>query len=208
MGALVRKRKRGRLIPAMMVIVALLGLPFAGPAQAASGLRNSLSIFAGVFTTSFWARSFSVGNVGYEPNFVLAIISERELLSTSWGLSIGHESGIALRFGREFSVETWRGMTISFGALLKTGVLLTPQMVLGLSYVSNPIGMELQRELDAVDGDVSKLIYLGSEVSQSLPAVPEVEVFYRLHHRSGALGFWGNVAAGHNANGVGLRINY
>lgn len=201
------QRRTGRHIAAALLAIALLAPFLAAPAAAAQP-RNGLSFFVGVYTTSFWARSFSVNNVGYEPNFVVAIISERDLLSTSWGLRIGHESGMALRFGREFSFETWRGMTISFGAILKTGVVLTPKMVLGLSNISNPIGMEIERELEAADGDVNRLIYLGSEVSQSFPEVPEIEIFYRLHHRSGALGFWGNVAAGHNANGVGIRLRY
>ncbi len=170
--------------------------------------RNSLAIFAGVYTTSFWARSFSVGSVGYEPNFVFAIISSRDILSTSWGLRVGHESGIAIRFGQDFSVEVWRGFTVSFSAVLANNTIVTPRLVLGLSSVSNPIGIEALREAEVEDGDVDRLIYLGSELAHSLVSLPALEVFYRLHHRSGAAHFWGNVAAGHNANGVGLRIWY
>jgi hypothetical protein len=170
--------------------------------------RNSVAVFFGVYDTSFWARSFSVANVGYEPNFIVALISERTLLSTSWGLRIGHESGIALRFGREFSFEIWRGITISFRARLLGGTIVTPRIVIGLSSISNPIGVERDRENEVPNGDVNRLVYLGSELARSLEALPYVEVFYRLHHRSGALGFWGNVAAGHNANGVGIRFWY
>lgn len=170
--------------------------------------RNSVALYLGVFDTSFWARSFSVGNVGYEPNFIAAIISERDLLVTNWGLRIGHESGIALRFGREFSVEMWRGITISFRARLLNGTIVTPRIVLGLSSISNLVGVEFERQAEEPDGDVLRLVYLGSELAQSLEAFPYVEVFYRLHHRSGALGLWGNVAADHNANGVGIRLWY
>ncbi len=170
--------------------------------------RNSIALYFGVYDTSFWGRSFSVANVGYEPNFVAAIISERDLLVTSWGLRIGHESGIALRFGREFSFEMWRGITISFSVHMLGGTIVTPRIVLGLTSISNPIGVEIEREAEAHNGDVNRLIYLGTELARSLEAMPYVEVFYRLHHRSGALGLWGNVAAGHNANGVGIRFWY
>lgn len=170
--------------------------------------RNSIAIFAGVFTTSFWARSFNINEVGYEPNYVVAIISSHDFLVTDWGLRIGHESGIAIRFGSEFSVETWRGVTISFGSELRNNSVVTPRLVLGLSSISNPIGVEALREAEVENGDAARLVYLGSELARSLGAFPSVEVFYRLHHRSGAIGFWGNIAAGHNANGVGLRLWY
>lgn len=170
--------------------------------------RNSLAVFVGVYTTSYWARSFSINTVGYEPNYVIAIVSSKDLIATPWGLRIGHESGIAIRFGSGFSVEIWRGFTVSFSAELVGGTVVTPRLVLGLSSVSNPIGIEVEREAEAENGDVARLVYLGSELARSLTSLPFVEIFYRLHHRSGAIGFWGNVAAGHNANGVGIRIWY
>ena len=170
--------------------------------------RNSLAIFAGIYTTGYWGRSFSANEVGYEPNYVVAIISSRDLIVTSWGLRIGHESGIALRFGREISFEMWRGLTISYGARLLGGLVVTPRFIVGLSTISNAIGIEIDRELEILSGDVDRLIYLGSEVARSLEAIPDIEVFYRLHHRSGAAHFWGNVAAGHNATGIGIRIRY
>ena len=170
--------------------------------------RNSLAVFVGVYTTGYWAQSFSINSVGYEPNYVVAIISSHDFLVTPWGLRIGHESGIAIRFGRDFSVEVWRGFTISFSAVLENNTIVTPRLVLGISSVSNPIGVEVEREAEVENGDVNRLIYLGSELARSTAAIPALEVFYRLHHRSGAAHFWGNVAAGHNASGVGLRIWY
>ncbi|MHA1559358.1 MAG: hypothetical protein ACTSWI_01630 [Alphaproteobacteria bacterium] len=170
--------------------------------------RNSLAVFVGVYTTSYWARSFNINAVGYEPNYVIAIISSKDLIATPWGLRIGHESGIAIRFGRSFSVEIWRGFTVSFGAELLGGSIVTPRLVIGLSSVSNPIGIEAEREAEVENGDIARLVYLGSELARSLTALPFLEVFYRLHHRSGASQFWGNVAAGHNASGVGFRIWY
>lgn len=169
---------------------------------------NSLSLMVGVYTTSFWARSFSVGNVGYEPNFVLAVISGRDLLTTSWGLRIGHESGLAIRFGADFSVEMWQGLTVSFGARLLGGMRLTPELVLGLSTITNPIGVEVPREGEVENGDMDRLVYLGSHLAYMFEAFPYVSAFYRLHHRSGALGFWGNLPDGHNANSIGFTLRY
>ncbi|MCW5716238.1 MAG: hypothetical protein KIS68_00250 [Bauldia sp.] len=170
--------------------------------------RNSFSLMVGLYTTSFWARSFSVNEVGYEPNFVIALISGRDLITTPIGFRVGHESGIALRFGQDFSVEMWRAVTFSFGARLLGRVMVTPQFALGLSSVSNLIGVERPREAAEEDGDMSRLIYNGSQLAWLLEAIPFIEVFYRLHHRSGALGFWGNVPDGHNANAVGFQIRY
>lgn len=172
---------------------------------------NSLSLLAGVYTRAYWGQSFSIADVAYEPNFVLGLISGTDLVRTSWGLTIGHESGIALRFGTSISLEMWRGITVSFGARQIGGWVLTPQVILGLSTISNMIGVEAERELQALlggEGDSDRLIYLGSELGSSLEAVPDVEVFYRLHHRSGLLGLWGNVEADHNANAVGIRLRY
>lgn len=163
---------------------------------------------AGVYTTSFWARSFSYNNVGYEPNFVIAIITGKDLLTTGWGLRIGQESGMALRFGADFSIETWTGITVSFGARLIGGFTLSPQMVLGLSNITNAIGVEVGREAAVPNGDISRLIYLGTHLAYLWEALPHLEGFYRLHHRSGALGVFGNVPDGHNAPSVGFTIRY
>jgi hypothetical protein len=172
---------------------------------------NSIALIAGVYTRAYWGQSFSIADVGYEPNFVLGLISATDVLRTSWGLTIGHESGIALRFGTTISFEMWRGLTVSFGSRQIGGWVLTPKVILGLSTIANMIGVEAERELVAMfgaEGDSDRLIYLGSELAESREALPDVEVFYRLHHRSGLLGLWGNVEADHNANAVGIRLYY
>jgi hypothetical protein len=178
----------------------------AGPAPVIA--RNSLSLMVGFYTTSFWAKSFSIDDVGYEPNFIIALISGRDLVTTPIGFRIGVESGIGLRFGQDFSVEMWRAVTVSFGARLLGRVMVTPQLALGLSSVSNLIGIERQREAAVANGDMSRLIYNGSQLAYLIETLPFVEFFYRLHHRSGALGFWGNVPDGHNANSIGFQIRY
>lgn len=170
--------------------------------------RNSFSLMVGLYTTSFWARSFSVNEVGYEPNFVIALISGRDLITTPVGLRVGHESGIALRFGKDFSIEMWRAVTVSFGARLIGRIMVTPQLALGLSSVSNLIGVEVAREAAVENGDMSRLVYNGSQLAWLFENIPFIEFFYRLHHRSGALGFWGNVPDGHNANSIGFQIRY
>lgn len=169
---------------------------------------NSLSVIAGVYNTSFWARSFNANAVGFEPNFVLGLISARDILVTSWGLRIGHESGIALRFGADFSIEMWRGVTISFSARLIGGRVVQAKIVLGLSTVTNPIGVEVEREAAVENGDMNRLVYLGSQIATYWERLPYAEAIYRLHHRSGALGFWGNLPDGHNAPTVGFTIRY
>ncbi len=169
---------------------------------------NSLTVIAGVYNTSFWARSFNVNEVGYEPNFVLGLISAKDLFVTSWGLRIGHESGIAIRFGADFSIEMWQGLTISFSARLIGGRVVQAKLVLGLSTVSNPIGVEVEREAAVREGDMDRLVYLGSQLATYWERLPYAEAIYRLHHRSGALGFWGNLPDGHNAPAVGFTIRY
>lgn len=208
---------------AFILLVGLLGVPaFAQEAPAAADPRptaeavapgpelgrNTLSVMMGVYTTSFWARSFSVNNVGYEPNFVIAVISGKDLLTTGWGLRVGQESGLALRFGADFSIETWVGITVHFGARLVGRVQLSPQVVLGQSVITNPIGVEVPREQAVENGDMTRLVYLGSQLSYLWESFPIMEVFYRLHHRSGALRFWGNLPDGHNANSLGFTIRY
>src|SRR5688500_5584631 len=107
---------------------------------------NSLTAIAGVYNTSFWARSFNINEVGYEPNFVLGLISAKVLFVTAWGLRVGHVSGIAIRFGSDFSIEMWQGLTISFSARLIGGRVVQEKLGLGLTTVTDPIGVEVERE--------------------------------------------------------------
>ena len=102
----------------------------------------------------------------------------------------------------------WRAVTVSFGARLIGRIMVTPQLALGLSSVSNLIGVEVAREAAVENGDMSRLVYNGSQLAWLFENIPFIEFFYRLHHRSGALGFWGNVPDGHNANSIGFQIRY
>ena len=77
----------------------------------------------------------------------------------------------------------------------------------GVSAISKSVGIEAQREAD-VHGNATLLGYLGPELAFSLLPYPNLEVVYRLQHRSGALGRIGNMWEGANANVFGLRYRF
>jgi hypothetical protein len=57
-------------------------------------------------------------------------------------------------------------------------------------------------------GDATLLFYLAPELNFSLAAYPNAELFWRLHHRSGAWETLGDMDGAANANVVGARVGF
>jgi hypothetical protein len=75
----------------------------------------------------------------------------------------------------------------------------------GFSAVTNAMpGREGSNESER-NGDATLLFYLGPELNLSLVSRPNVEIFWRLHHRSGAWGTLGDMHGAANVQTVGLK---
>lgn len=80
----------------------------------------------------------------------------------------------------------------------------------GASYTSDITANEAQ---DAVDADPDEgpqrwLNYLSVEYGVALPKHPQWQLFYRLHHRSGAFSTFAANDVGSNVMGLGLRYRF
>lgn len=77
----------------------------------------------------------------------------------------------------------------------------------GVSYTNGLTTNELidAAETDPDEGPQRWLNFISFEVTAGLPAHPQWQVFYRLHHRSGAFGLFAANDVGSNVMGLGVR---
>lgn len=139
-------------------------------------------------------------------------------LDAPLGFRIGMDGGVLLRDdGNRYgpsgtSGEVWVGPTIRHKGLEIGPVILKPALTVGLSAVTNSYGLERQRELEE-DGDAALLYYYGPELAISTTYYPNIDLVYRLHHRSGAgevsqLPTLGSIGDTMNANMIGIRLHF
>ena len=80
----------------------------------------------------------------------------------------------------------------------------------GVSYTDGLTANEAQdaQDTDEDEGPQRWLNYLSVEYAFGLPQYPRWQVFYRLHHRSGAFGLFAANDVGSNVMGLGLRYRF
>lgn len=126
------------------------------------------------------------------------------------GLSLRHDGD---RYGPSgTSVEGWFGPTLRHSGIPLGPLLFRPAVAVGLSAVSQSYGLERQREIEE-GGDASVLYYAGLELGFALKSHPNIDLVYRLHHRSGAsqvdyLPTIGDIGDTMNAQTIGLRYHF
>jgi hypothetical protein len=97
------------------------------------------------------------------------------------------------------SYEGWVELHVRYSWLvLFNSVRIAPGLTFGLSAITKPVGTEAAREADA-QGDARLLGYLGPDLAISFMGVPNLELVYRLQHRSGASGNLGRMHDAANA---------
>jgi hypothetical protein len=169
-------------------------------------LPNSVLLFAGQFTTVPITQSL-LPTAPHESNYIAGGAYERDFFQR-WGFALGTEIGVAQRFGMGKSTEVWAGLNVRYTAFVfLNSVHITPGLTFGFSGITRPVGIEAQREADA-QGDARLLGYLGPELAVSFVNFPNLELVYRLQHRSGAGGTLGKLHEGANANVFGLRFRF
>lgn len=169
---------------------------------------QSVFFFAGRLTGEFFDHSLVPFATNYEDNFVGGVGYQKFLFEPFNNLHLGVEVGLAGRFGQSFSGEAWAGLVTRYdGFVINDFVRISPSITFGLSTVTNTIGIEGTRHAQH-GGNPHLLFFMSPEFSFTLMDHPEHEVFYRLHHRSGAWGTLGGFADGANAHTVGYRFNF
>lgn len=179
----------------------------------ASGTANpydqpqSVMFFGGVMVDENMHNAANVFGADYEDNALFGVgyqIFPFRLEQFSLGL----EAGLAGRFGPNTSGEIWGGVVGRHDGFQLGPVRLSPSFTFGISHVSNSQkGRERDHEQER-DGNARTLFYLGPELSFSAETLPNTEIFWRLHHRSGAWGTLGDMHGGSNANVLGVRYKF
>jgi hypothetical protein len=186
---------------------------------------DSIFVFGGVLSTTGIGQTLlfnanSGPGIHYDNNIVGAAYA-RDWYNLGYGFVFGGEVGIADRFGhyaeccnaivKSASVlnsgELWTGLRIRHQGFSINGVRVSAAATGGFSFTTNSIGRERDREI-AYDGSGRILFYAGPELSLSLDSHPEWELVYRLQHRSGMNGTFGNFREGYNANVLGVRYKF
>lgn len=145
----------------------------------------------------------------YDDNFAFGAGYQRFILEWPKDLHVGAEIGAAVRFGRSTSMEVWGGAVARYdGLTLFRSIGLSPAFTGGLSAVTGTMKSWERRNAAARDGDATLLFYLGPELNISLADDPATEVFWRLHHRSGAWGTLGRMHGGANIQTIGVRRRF
>lgn len=189
-------------------------------------LKQSVFLFGGRTNSGNLGDTFAFGvgapAIQFYDNYIVGGAYQRDLLQFNSGLLIGAEVGLANRFGHYRmccdaitysqgmvqSLEMWGGASFRFdGIALFDTVRIAPGFVFGLSAVSSPIGQEALHQIDH-QGSAKVLFYLGFDLTFSLANLPNTELVFRIHHRSGGYGTLGGMKEGNNANVIGIRQRF
>jgi hypothetical protein len=168
---------------------------------------ESIFIFGGQYTKGSMGDTADIFNVTYDNKYVIGLGYQRFPWSSRY-FYWGWEVGTAARFGGEYSQEFWGGAVCRHhGFTIGDLVTITPALTAGFSVVTDTMGHEAHREITR-GGDATFLFYLGPEIILSSPSHPNVEIFWRLHHRCGGGRTLGNLSEGYNANCLGIRWKF
>jgi hypothetical protein len=179
----------------------------AAAAQDASK-KNAILLFSGPLIRGDFGEASVPFAGGFDGGYVFGAAYSRHFHDLKWGFNFGGEIGLAGRFhDRDSSGEFWGGVSIGHRGVTLGNFTVAPKLVAGVSAVNRPVGAEVARQIRS-GGDATVLFYLGPELAFSHSAYPNIELVYRLHHRSGAGKILGNLREGYNANVIGIRYKF
>ena len=169
---------------------------------------HAVFFFGGAMADGNMHQAANPFGVGYE-NHPIVGLGYQYFPYRFGSVQLGLEAGLAGRFGGNDNAEIWGGVVGRYtGIEIANTLRIVPSFTFGISHVTETLeGRERENEEER-DGDASTLFYLGPELSFSTVSRPELEVFWRLHHRSGAWGTLGDMYGGSNANIIGVRYNF
>jgi len=190
-------------------------------------LKQSVFVFGGRTNSGNLGDTFKYGvgvpssQLTYD-NYIVGGAYQRDFVQFNSGLLLGAEIGLADRFGHYKaccdtvtysqsmvnSAELWAGVSFRHAGLRVFDVVqVSPGVVFGLSAISSPIGQEGEHQV-VHQGSAKVLFYLGFDLALALASMPNTELVFRVHHRSGAYGTLGGLKEGNNANVIGIRQTF
>ncbi|MGB3025389.1 hypothetical protein [Paradevosia shaoguanensis] len=204
-----RLKTAGALLLALAGSVAVAGPGFAQSIHDTdSASLQTLFVFGGRYYSEYIENGINPFKPAYENNYIVGAGYQR-FLPGSWHYwRLGLEVGLAARLGDSTSAEMWAGAVARFDGIVLGPVRISPALTLGVSAESGMVGIEAVHAQEVGGGDPALLFYMAPEINVSWTDNPNLEVFWRLQHRSGAWNTLGNMRDGANATTVGLRWKF
>lgn len=191
--------------PARVGIVLLAAVATMVPAKAEALTEGANAFFfAGRFHNEWVWETAAFWRDHYEDNYFIGAGYQNFLLELPANFHVGVELGAGLRLGAVSSTELWGGVVLKNEGFSVGGFTVAPAATAGISVVSDTIGVETERA-GFTGEDVSTLFYLGPEIAVSHEAMPGMEFFTRIQHRSGGYGVLAHID-GSNAATLGIRF--
>jgi hypothetical protein len=193
-------------VRAWRIVIALLTLAAGDPTRASEVLfrKDSIFFFGGVHSTGNLGQSLNPFD-RHDDSYLVGAAYARDLVPLGAHLVLGGEIGAAARFGNRGSAEFWGGPSMRLHPIpIGDTIAIAPALVVGLSAVTEPNDIERRREIQR-NGNATLLFYLAPEIALLIKQWPNLEIVYRLHHRSGLLGTLGHLEEGSNAHVLGVR---
>jgi hypothetical protein len=121
-------------------------------------------------------------------------------------LSLEGEAGLSARFGEESLGEVWTALYLRYAGFPWNDVIYTTIAGnIGLSMLSEKSHFEKERDGNKTD---QLLHYLAPEITLADPDMRNLELVFRLHHRSGVYGLFDGVDSGSTFLTGGLRVHF
>jgi hypothetical protein len=158
----------------------------------------SPDVFSDIVTTPWDTRTDSI--------YLLSGSYNRRLTTVLNHLDIEVEGGLGRRFGDNNSAEAYAALGLRWRAFPWDDFLTTSFAVypIGPSYVANLSSAEVSK-----DGrSANWLNFFSIELTVAAPSMPELEVLFRLHHRSGVFGLINGSTNGADFLSVGARYRF
>jgi len=178
-----------------------------GPARA---IDQSVAVFGGVSSKSRYLYNYCCPwLIRPEADFFAGIAYQRQLARLPLGFSVGVELGAGSHFGMATSPQIWAGGYLRYNGFpwdhyLRTTISYT----VGVNYATTVPAAEQRIAVETGTPTSNLFFYLAPEISFSLPAQPNVAMFFRVHHRSGLYPRISKSAGASNVVAAGIRWTY
>jgi hypothetical protein len=198
--------------PLLRGAVAACAIAAAAPALAAEDpppprRDNGVSIFAGIYSSDVFTDIVSSPwDTRTEDIYLVTLSYNRRLTTIFRHLDIEVEGGVGRRFGDNDSIEAYAALALRWTEFpwndhVRTTFAVYP---IGPSYVADLSPSEVSK-----DGrSANWLNYFALELTLAAPSLPQLEVLFRLHHRSGAFGAINGSTNGADFLSVGARYRF
>lgn len=191
----------------MAVLAATSGYAQTEASRSVGDLNQSVFVMGGRMSASHMGETLNPFTASYEETIIVGAGYQHFVYEPLDALRIGFELGAAARMDSVVTGELWGGVVGRYdGWVVGDTVTISPSLVFGVSAVTDTMGVEAEREaFDELSGKI--LFYFSPEIALSTVENPQSEVFWRLHHRSGA---WNSFGGGGSANAttVGIRTHF